>query len=88
MTNMGNEIEWSNPGEGIRRVMKYNAQGWETECLEYRQGKLYSADRFTYEVTAHGNWVRKHDKQWLAVTANLGYTPYQEYYREITYYAE
>jgi S1-C subfamily serine protease len=86
--DMGNEIEWSNPGEGVRQVMKYNAQGWETECLEYRQGKLYSADRFTYEVTAHGNWVRKHDKQWLAAIPNLGYTPYQEYYREITYYAE
>lgn len=86
--SMGNETEWSNPGQGIRQVMKFDARGWETECLEYRQGRLYSADRFTYEVTANGNWVKKHDKQWLAAAPKLGYTPYQEYYREITYYSE
>lgn len=86
--DMGNEIEWSNPGQGIRQVMRYDVRGWETECLEYRKGTLYSADRFTYDVDGHGNWVKKRDRQWLASIPNLGYTPYQEYYREITYYAE
>jgi len=85
---MGNETEFSLPAIGDKLVMKYNARGWLTEQLKYRQRKLYSSDRFTYETNTHGDWVKKHDAQWLAILPSLGYTPYSEDYREIKYYSQ
>jgi antitoxin component YwqK of YwqJK toxin-antitoxin module len=84
----GLEVEDSNPGQKHKSVMKYDDRGRETEKLEYKDGKLTTATHSTYEVNAKGDWIRKHETQWDARWPSLGFTPWVEQYREITYYGE
>jgi V8-like Glu-specific endopeptidase len=81
---MGNQVELAFPNKGIRYESRFDAQGRETEQLEYKNGKLFSAERFTYVTNAHGDWVKKHGTFWTADAPNLGYTPAESYYRAIT----
>jgi hypothetical protein len=83
---LGLEVEYSTPERGYKSVMKYDAHGRETENLEYRNGKLTTASHSTYEVNANGDWIRRHETQWDARWPSLGFTPYTEQYREITYF--
>ncbi len=85
---MGRQIELAFPNKGIRYDSRFDARGMQTEQLEYKNGKLSSAEHFTYETNAHGDWVKKHGTLWLADTPNAGYTPWENYYRDITYYSE
>jgi hypothetical protein len=84
----GLEVEDSNPGQKHNSVMKYDDRGRETEKLEYKDGKLTTATHSTYEVNAHGDWIKRHETQWDARWPSLGFTPWVEQYREITYYGE
>jgi hypothetical protein len=86
--NLGLEVESSFPDRNYKSVMKYDAQGRETENLEYKDGKLTTATHSTYEVNAKGDWIRRHETQWDARWPKLGFTPWVEQYREITYYSE
>jgi serine protease Do len=85
---MGNQIEFAFPNKRIRYVSRFDAQGRETEQLEYKNGKLFSAERFTYMTNAHGDWEKKHGTFWTVDAPSLGYTPSENYYRVITYYSE
>jgi hypothetical protein len=84
----GLEVEFSLPERSYKSVMKYDAQGRETEKLEYENGKLSTSARSTYEINAHGDWVKRYETQWDARWPSLGFTPWAEQYREITYYGE
>jgi hypothetical protein len=85
---MGNQVEVAFPNKGIRYESRFDAQGRETEQLDYKNGKLFSAERFTYVTNAHGDWVKKHGTFWAANAPSLGYTSSENYYRAITYYSE
>jgi hypothetical protein len=85
---MGNQVELAFPNKGIRYESRFDAQGKETEQLEYKNGKLFSAERFTYVTNAHGDWEKKYGTFWTADAPSLGYTPSENYYRAITYYSE
>ena len=85
---MGNQVELAFPNKGTRYESRFDAQGRETEQLEYKNGKLFSAERFTYMTNAHVDWVKKHGTFWTADAPSLGYTPSENYYRAITYYSE
>jgi antitoxin component YwqK of YwqJK toxin-antitoxin module len=78
---MGHLVELAYPNKGIRSESRFDAQGREIEQLQYKNGKLNSAERFTYETNAHGDWVKKHGTFWSASAV-------ENYYREITYYSE
>jgi hypothetical protein len=84
----GLEVEDSHPGQNYKSVMKYDDRGRETEKQEYKDGKLTTATHSTYEVNANGDWIRRHETQWDARWPTLGFTPWVEQYREITYYSE
>ena len=84
----GLEIEFSRPERNYKAVMKYDSQGRETEKLEYENAKLSMATHSTYEINARGDWIRRHQTQWDARWPSLGFTPWAEQYREITYYGE
>jgi hypothetical protein len=84
----GLEIESSRPKRSYKSVMKYDDRGRETDNLEYHDGKLTTSTHSTYEVNATGDWIRRHETQWDARWPSLGFTPYVEQYREITYYNE
>ena len=86
--NRGLEVEDSNPGQNYKSVMKYDDQGRETEKQEYRDGKLATATHSTYEVNTKGDWIKRHETHWDARWPSLGFTPWVEQYREITYYSE
>jgi len=85
---MGNQVELAFPNKGIRYESRFDVQGRETEQLEYKDGKLVSAQRFTYVINAHGDWVKKHGTLWVANAPRLGYQSSENSYREITYYSE
>ena len=85
---MGRQVELAYPNKGIRFESRFDPQGKEVERLEYRNGKLYSAERFTYVTNAHGDWVKKHAEFWSASTPSLGFGPSENFYREITYYSD
>jgi hypothetical protein len=85
---MGNQVELAFPNKGIRYESRFDAHGRETEQLVYKNGKLDSAERFSYVANPHGDWVKKHGTFWTADAPNLGYTPSENYYRAITYYSE
>lgn len=85
---MGNQVELAFPNKGIRYESRFDPQGRETEQLQYKNGKLFSAERFSYVTNAHGDWVKKHGTIWFANAPSSGYTSYENYYREITYYDE
>jgi serine protease Do len=85
---MGNQVELTFPNKGIRDESRFDAQGKETEQLKYKNGKLFSAERFTYVTNAHGDWVKKHGTFWTADAPSLGYTPSENNYRAITYFSE
>jgi hypothetical protein len=84
----GLEIELSRPNQSYKSVMKYDDRGRETDNLEYQNGKLTTATHSTYEVNVNGDWIRRHETQWDARWPSLGFTPWVEQYREITYYSE
>jgi hypothetical protein len=84
----GLEVEDSHPGQNYKSVMKYDDRGRETEKQEYEDGKLTTATHSTYEVNAKGDWIRRHETRWDARWPSLGFTPWIEQYREITYYGE
>ena len=85
---MGRQVELSFPNKGIRYESRFDAQGLEVEELSYKDNKLDSAKRFTYEMNSRGDWVKKHETFWSAKFSGLGYAPSENYYREITYYGE
>jgi hypothetical protein len=85
---MGREVEFALPNKGIRYESRFDAQGKETERLEYKNGKLYSAERFTYVMNAQGDWAKAHGTLWLAEFPSFGYTPWENFYRKITYHDE
>ena len=58
------------------------------EQLSYENGKLASAERFTYVTNTHGDWVKKHVTFWAANAPKLGYQSSENYYRAIAYYSE
>jgi antitoxin component YwqK of YwqJK toxin-antitoxin module len=82
----GHLIEAAFSEEGKKVVMKYDVVGREVEMLEYRQGKLESANHSTYEANERGDWIKRHETLWLAKYPERGFFPVAEYYREITYY--
>jgi hypothetical protein len=84
----GLEVEDSHPGQNYKSLMKYDDRGREMEKQEYKDGKLTTATHSTYEVNAKGDWIRRHETQWDARWPSLGFTPYAEQYRDITYYNE
>jgi hypothetical protein len=86
--DLGLEVEFSLPERNYKSLMKYDAQGRETENVEYKDGKLTTDTRSTYEVNANGDWIRRHETQWDARWPSLGFTPWLEQFREITYYGE
>jgi hypothetical protein len=86
--DFGLKVEFSLPERGYKSVMKYDTHGRETEDLEYKNGKLTTATHSTYEVNANGDWIKRHETQWDARWPGLGFTPWVEQYREITYYSE
>ncbi len=85
---MGNEVELAFPNQGTRDESRFGAQGREAEQLGYKNGKLVSAERFTYVTNAHGDWIKKHVTLWVADAPSLGYQSSENYYRVITYYSE
>lgn len=85
---MGRQVELAYPNKGTKTESRFDSQGREIEQLLYKNGRLNSAERFTYEINAHGDWVKKHGTFWSASAPNLGYAPVENYYREITYYSE
>jgi FKBP-type peptidyl-prolyl cis-trans isomerase/antitoxin component YwqK of YwqJK toxin-antitoxin module len=84
----GHLIEEARPQQGIKFVMKYDSLGRVVENSEYRQGKLDSVLRSTYEDNQHGDWIKRHETFWAANYPDYGFTPWWESYREITYYGE
>lgn len=74
--------------QGTRYVMKYDSLGREVEKLGYKQDKQALATHSTYEANGHGDWIRRHETIWLAKYQDKGFVPWEEYYREITYYGE
>lgn len=84
----GHPTERTFPQQGIKFVMKYDPLGREIEKLEYKQDKLDSATRSTYEDNGHGDWIKRHETFWAASHSDDGFAPFWEHYREITYYSE
>jgi Trypsin-like peptidase domain len=84
----GHLVEKALPEQGIRTVIKYDSLGRETESLEYRHDKLYSTTRSSYEVNQRGDWIKRHETCWFASSPDKGFVPFDEYYREITYYGD
>ena len=84
----GLEVEFSRPERNYKSVTKYDSHGRETEKLEYQNGKLTTATRSTYEINSHGDWIKRHQTQWDARWPSLGFTPWAEQYRDITYYGD
>lgn len=86
--NAGHLVERTFPQQGLQSLMKYDSRGREIESLEYSRGTLQSVTRSTYEDNEHGDWIKCHQTVWLAKYPNLGFTPWMEQYRQITYYDE
>jgi Trypsin-like peptidase domain len=86
--SMGHQVEWSIPDQGMKHVIKYDSKGRETDDLEYHHGELYSVVHSKYENNPYGDWIKRHETWWFAKTPNLGWSPWAECHRDITYYAE
>ena len=56
--------------------------------MEYKQDKLWFTTHSTYESNEHGDWIKQHQTNWVANYPDFGFTPFEEYYREIIYYAD
>ncbi len=76
------------PNQNLKSLMKYDSHGREVEESEYKQGKLNSVTRSTYEVNERGDWIKRHETIWGAKYPDLGFNPLAEFYREITYWGE
>jgi hypothetical protein len=84
----GHLVELAIPGQGVKHVIKYDSKGRETDDLEYHHGELDSVLHSKYEVNGHDDWIQRHQTWWFAKTPNLGWAPYLDCRREITYYGE
>lgn len=83
---MGRQIELGFPNKGIRYLSRFDPHGREIEQSGYKNGKLDSVERFTYEDNSHGDWIKKHGELWSSKVPSLGFTPYENNYREIQYF--
>jgi S1-C subfamily serine protease len=84
----GGNLRQQTFADGTKWVMKYDSFGRKTDLSEYKNGKLDSVTHFTYDVNEHGDWTRCHETIWLADYPDSGFTPWEEDYREITYWGQ
>ncbi len=84
----GHHTEMSVPERGEKYVVKYDSLGREIESLLYKQGELGLTTHSTYENNERGDWIRRHETGWNPKYPEDGFIPWNEYYREITYYGD
>jgi len=74
----GNEVEEvinHQSSEELRTITTFDRNGWIVERTVYKNGKVEIADRYSYEVDDHGNWVKSHHTCFLGEYPNNGVSP-------------
>ncbi|GEM_PF-2042635 len=82
----GNEIEYIHHVKGERITRRFDSDGNEIEESVYKNDKLEESYRYTYEFDKFGNWTKQICTSYNPKFSDLGYTPFEAMYREITYH--
>lgn len=70
------------------RIYTHDMNGNEIEENVYKNGKLISAYRYSYEFDQWKNWTTKKGTFYSSEYGDIGFTPSSVTYREITYYGD
>jgi hypothetical protein len=84
----GNEVETlTNTKTGPERTVRtFDRNGWVIDETQYTNGKMEYVNRYTYELDHPRNWTKRYCTFYTPKYPELGFTPAEITYREITYY--